>query len=136
MAGKIKPERHESINSKLKKLTSIFTPGHAGVKGNKRANKVAGSAATMENHRWNEANLLCEIWLRNESTATDSETVQRLKELGIQRGDGCKSTCRSTARYRINQMMTGTISLVTLRWLLKRLTEQLWTCPACNDVYR
>ena len=33
---------------------------------------------------------------------TDSDTVQRLKELGIQKGDGCKNTCRCTARSLLN----------------------------------
>ena len=136
MAGNIKPEWKESINaSKLKKLVWIYTPGHAGVRGNERADELAGTGNTSSDFQWCEADVMCEIRLRNESVVHDSETIGRLQELGIQKGDGCRSTLKGTSRHRSNQKMMGTISTVTLSWLLERAAECLWTCPTCHDAY-
>ena len=56
MGGNIKLEWSASIkSSKLKKLAWIYTPDHAGVKGNERAYELAGNAPITDNLHWCEA---------------------------------------------------------------------------------
>ena len=122
--------------TQLTRLTWVFTPGHAGVSGNERADRLAGSAQLMHDLQLSEADVLENIRIKRPLTAEeDSATVQRLCELGVKRGSGCKSTLRGLNRHRVNQITTGTISTVTLRWWLEGLTERVWCCPMCHDVY-
>ena len=66
-------------------------------------------------------------------TALDEPVITRLQEFGIKRGTSRGISERGRIRRMKNQLATGTISIHTLRHLLKE-TEHLWVCPECNDV--
>ena len=63
----------------------------------------------------------------------ESHTLEVLKGKGIKRGAGRSSLMRGPARRISNQLTMETISLHTLKWLLQRREEQLWTCTDCDD---
>ena len=60
----------------------------------------------------------------------DSDTLARIIESGYKKGKARKEEHRGTTRCRLNQLVTGTISLPTLRWLLKWRAEHIWECPS------
>jgi len=135
-AGYIKPEWVRCIeNSRLVRLTWIFTPGHAGVRGNERADMLAGDATIRDDLCWSEADVLENLKVHSVDDAiSDSLSIQRMIENGIKRGNGCNSSLRGACRNRVNQLKIGTISSVTLRWWLERMTECIWSYPMHNEV--
>ena len=75
-------------DSCLERLTWVFSPGHAGVKGNERADCLAGDAVIDNNLTLDPATVVqCVtqqlIDSRPEST---SYTLSLLKDKGVQRG--------------------------------------------------
>ena len=124
-------------NSRLERVTWIFSPGHAGVTGNERADSLAGTAAIDNDLILDPPTVLqCvkENLLHNRPPSS-SYTVSLLKEKNIQPGDGANCTLRGATRRRHNQLLTETISLHTLRWTLMERGERLWGCPCCDDPY-
>ena len=122
-------------NSRLERVTWIFSPGHAGVTGNERADSLAGTAAIDNDLILDPPTVLqCvkENLLQN-IPQSSSHTVSLLKEKNVQPGDGAKCTLRGATRRRHNQLLTETISLHTLRWTLMERGERLWGCPCCDD---
>ena len=122
-------------DSCLERLTWVFSPGHAGVKGNERADCLAGDAVIDNNLTLDPATVVqCVtqqlIDSRPEST---SYTLSLLKDKGVQRGEGATCSRRGVARRRQNQLVMETVSLQTLRWSLMLREEQAWSCSACQD---
>ena len=121
--------------SRLKKLTWLFCPGHADVRGNERADWLAGSAqpgdARLLLDTRTVLGLVRKELQRHTSDQSDSHTLGRLHERGVPRGAGRQSTSFGTARRVSNQQLTGTVSEATLRWMVRRGTKQIWVCPDC-----
>ena len=112
----------------------IFCPGHSGVRGNERADALAGQATNQSSLTLDPATVLALVGDHIETTRVETDhTTQCLKDKGVKRGAGRKSNLRGLARRISNQLLTGTISLQTLRWTLQRRGEQLWDCPQCED---
>ena len=122
--------------SHVEKITWIFCPGHCGIRGNERADQLAGGAKLSGDLALDPPSVLLlvkESILSNSTPDTDSFTTALLLEKGVKRGAGRRSDLRGLSRRRCNQMLVETISLHTLRWILERKDEQLWLCAACND---
>ena len=80
-AGKFVPEWIDLIrNSHLKKLIWIFTPGHAGVKGNERADKLAGEAPIGGHLQMGETEVLNAM--KENLDEETSSSKERLLEMG------------------------------------------------------
>ena len=126
------------FQSNPRKLTWLFCPGHAGVRGNERADWLAGSAqpgdARLLLDTKTVLSLVREELQRHTNNPTDSHTLKRVHERGVPRGAGRHSTSFGTARRVNNQQLMGTISEATLRWMVRRGTEQIWVRPDCCDV--
>ena len=123
-------------NSALERLVWIFTPGHAGVEGNERADRLA-DAAIIDNNITLDGPTVLQIvaeQLKEKRPQSASYTLSILKEKGIQAGAGATSDMRGASRRHQNQMLMETLSIYSLRRLLKMRAEQAWECPACNDV--
>jgi hypothetical protein len=56
-----------------------------------------------------------------------------MRELGVREDEGRQSVRKGKTKRVYNQLMTGTMSVATLRILLERRPEQLWVCPICNE---
>src|SRR5579871_6545660 len=117
-------------------LVWIYCPGHAGVRGNERADRLASRApltGTLVLDRSDILRSLCERML-SDDTVIDEGDVLRLRECGVCLGKSRTGRLRGRSRRVCNQRATGTISLHNLRFLLRE-TEHLWVCPECSDVY-
>ena len=137
--GLLRTEWLESVRaSRVRFITWIFCPGHAGVKGNEAADRLAGNAIVEGGLQLHKQDVLknLEKHLREQEDRDVDEhhAVQRMDELRVKRGAGRKSGLAGNDRRWHNQMCTGTISMDTLRAILRRGTEHVWTCPQCHDV--
>ena len=119
-------------NSRLKKLTWLFCPGHSGVKGNERADRLAGLAQPDDTALTLDPPTVLRAVCAHvqEQETQDSHTVDVLCGKNIQRGHGCKEDLSGAARRYHNQPLFNTISIPTLRW---RRAEQIWVCPECDE---
>ena len=124
-----------SINqSNLQSVRWIFCPGHSGVRGNERADALADLAINESALTLDPATVLALVCDHLETQREDtSPTTLTLKNNGFKRGAARNSDLRGANRRRTNQLLTGTISLDTLRWTLQRRGEQLWSDPTCDD---
>ena len=122
-------------DSSLERLTWIFSPGHAGVQGNERADSLAGEAVIDNNLTIDPATVIQCVsdQLIASRPQSASYTLSRLKEKGVRSGDGATCNSRGVARRRQNQLLMETLSLQTLRHTLMTRDEQAWGCPACRD---
>ena len=137
---RLRSEWIEAIEqTSLRAIAWIFCPGHAGVKGNEEADKLAGTAPVVgEDIPFDKSEILkiLEKNLRDneEKETEDHHSITRMQEMQIERGEGRRSRLSGKERRLYNQKATGTMSMDTLRTILLRGTEHLWTCPECNDV--
>ena len=92
------------IQSNIQKIVCIYCPGHARVKGNEVADRLAGNAEIDENVRaifdGGSVEKMVETQIANERGCrpSDSFTIQCLKGKGYKRGEGTKSALRGYSR--------------------------------------
>ena len=113
----------------------IFCPGHAGVAGNERADKLAGEAVLGEAVPLDAATVIATLteWYNNNRVVAPSHTLDVLKEKKYKRGEGRKCDLRGAARRIHNQLLTETISFHTLKKTLEARSSQLWTSFERDD---
>ena len=65
----------------------------------------------------------------------ESETaaLTRMREIEVKQGVARKDRFGKVTRRIVNQHRTGVISCHTLKEILRRRSEHLCTCSACND---
>ena len=119
----------------LERLTWIFSPGHAGVQGNERADSLAGAAAIDNNLTIDPPTVIECVTeqLMASRPESSSYTLSLLKDKGVQPGEAVNCNNRGITRRRQNQLLTETVSLQTLKYSLMLREEQAWDCPACRD---
>ena len=59
--------------------------------------------------------------------------IQRMREMGVREGEGRQSVLKGKTKSVYNQLITCTVSVATLIFLLERRAEQLWVCTVCNE---
>ena len=123
--------------SELQTITWLFCPGHSGVQGNERADKLAGTAVIGGQMTLDSPLVLASVKseLLSKRPESTSYTLQLLKEKNIKAGEGRHCELRGVARRQHNQLLMETVSLKTLRSTLKARGEQMWECPGCRDPY-
>ena len=131
--GWVESLERAKMRASLRKLTLIFVPG---VEGNERADQLASLATTTDGQPMDRADIL--IALRESSQSEDfemneHESISRMRELGVRMGIVRREHLTKISKRAVNQHRTGTISRYTLRDLLKRRSEHLWTCPVCEE---
>ena len=120
--GKLRAEWLASLRrSRVASITWIFSPGHAGVLGNEQADRLAGSAKLGGVLMHDKADVVAALWehVYTSEEQMDHHGLARMRQRGVTRGSGRRSTPRGKARLTYNQIATGTIGVGTLRWLLR-----------------
>ena len=84
------------VDIHLRKLLWVYCPGHAGVKGNDRADRLAGKATLASGLLLGRAEVLRSLrhYLRAQSQG--HHTTDRLKERGVERGSAKRSLLERT----------------------------------------
>ena len=91
----------------------MYCPGHAGVKGNDRADRLAGKATLTIGLLLGRSDVLSSLrhYLRAQSQG--HHTIDRLGETGVERGSARRASLKGRGRAIVNQTNTGTVSRAT-----------------------
>ena len=98
------PDWHIAMQSLwLQRLLWVYCPGHAGVSGNERADRMASTADITSGLQLGRAEVL--RGLRNflYMNRQEHHIINRLKERGVEKGSGRHSTLRDRERSVPNQ---------------------------------
>ena len=104
------PDWHTAMHSlRLQRLLWIYCPGHAGVSGNERADRLASTADITSGLQLGRAEVL--RGLRNflSTDKPEHHSIDRLKERGVEKGSGRHSTLQGRERSVFNQTNIGTV---------------------------
>ena len=124
---------HTAMHSlQLQRLLWIYCPGHAGVSGNERADRLASTADITSGLQLGRAEVL--RGLRNflSTDKPEHHSIDRLKERGVEKGSGRHSTLKGRERSVFNQANIGTVSRATLGKLLRDEAERIWAFPSAT----
>ena len=127
------PDWHTAMHSlRLQRLLWIYCPGHTGVSGNERADRLSSTADITSGLQLGRAEVL--RGLRNflNTDKPEHHSIGRLKERGVEKGSGGHSTLRGRQRSVFNQANIGTVSRATLERLLRDGAERVWAFPSAT----
>ena len=98
----------------LRRILWVYCPGHAGVKENDRADRLAGKATITGGLYLGKSEVLRSLrhYLRAQSQG--HHTIDRLEERGVERGSAHRSSLRGRERAIVCQPNIGTVSKATL----------------------
>ena len=98
------PDWHLAMQDiQLEKLVWIYCPGHAGVRGNERADSLARKAALTRGLRLGKSEVLGRLRRRLQVQSQAHYIIERLEERGIGRGSARRSTLKGRDRAIFNQ---------------------------------
>ena len=114
------------VNIHLQKLLCVYCPGHAGVKGNDRTDRLAGKASLTSGLLLGRFEVLRSLrhYLRAQNLG--HHDIDCLEETGVER----RSSLKGRERGVVNQTNIGTISKVTFGKLLRDGLERIWAFPS------
>ena len=105
----------------------MYCPGHAGVKGNDRADTLAGGKATLTSGlllRRSKVLRSLRHYLRAQSQG--HHTTDRLDERGVERESARRSSLKGRERAIVSQTNIVTVLNATLDKHLKDGVERIW----------
>ena len=87
------PDWHTAMHSlRLQRLLWIYCPGHAGVSGNERADRLASTADITSGLQLGRAEVLRGLRKFLNMDRPEHHSIDRLKERGVEKGSGRHST--------------------------------------------
>ena len=127
------PDWHTAMHSlRLQRLLWIYCPGHAGVSGNERADRLASTADIKSGLQLGRAEVLRGFRNFLSTDKPEHHSIDRLKERGVEKGSGRHSTLQGRERSVFNQTNIGTVSRTALGRLLRDGAERVWAFPSAT----
>ena len=117
------------VDIPLPKLLLVYCPGHAGVKGTDRANRLAGKATLTSGLLLGKLEVLSlrhYLWAQSQG----HHTIDHLEERGVERGSARRSSLKGRERVIVNQTNIGIVSKATLEKPLRDWVERIWAFPS------
>ena len=111
----------------LRPLLWVYFPGHAGVKGNDRADRPVGKATLTNSLLLGRSKVLRSFRHYLQAQSQGYQIIDHLEEKGVERGSTRWSSFKGRERAIISQKNIGTVSKETLGKLLRDGVECLWT---------
>ena len=125
------PDWHTAMHSlRLQRLLWIYCPGHVGVSGNERADRLANTADMTSGLHLGRAEVLRGLRDFLNMDNPEHHSIDHLKERGVEKGNGRHSTLQGRERSVFNQTNIGTFSRETLGRLLRDGAESIWAFPS------
>ena len=109
---------YKKIKNKTKKLR-VYCPGHVRVKGNDRADRLAGTATLTSGLLLEKSEVLRSLRHYLQAQSQGHHTIDLLEERGIERGSTRQSSLKGQERAIVNLMKIGTVSKATLGNILR-----------------
>ena len=102
------------VDIHLLRLLWVYCPGHAGVKGNDRADRLAGKATLTSGLLLGRSEVLTSLRHYLWTQSQGYNTIDRLEETGVERGSARRSSLKGRERAIASQTNIGTVSKATL----------------------
>ena len=96
------------------KLQWAYCPRQAGMKGNDRADRLAGKATFTSGLFFGRSEVLRRLRQYLRAQSQGHHTIDRLEERGVERGSFRRSSLKGRERAIVNQTNSGTFSKATL----------------------
>jgi len=90
-------------NIHLRKLLWVYCPGHAGVNGNDRADRLAGKATLTSGLLFGRYEVLRSLRHYMRAQSQGHHTIDRLEERGEERGSATRSSLKGRERAIVSQ---------------------------------
>ena len=145
MSLRRRPDWEEAIvDIHLRKLLWIFCPGHAGAKGNYRADTLAGKATITSGLLFGRSEVLRSLRHYLLAQSQGRHTIYLLEERDVERGRAGRSSLKGRERTILNLMNIGAVPEATLGKLqrdgMKRVimcvSERIYTILNCIGLKR
>ena len=121
--GMVKDSWVEALSNIKSSLRFVYIPGHAGITYNEAADHLASSAWPMGEIHYHPSDIANRLKLEISNEKSHSKTwwsLSRLKENGIDFGDGARRLTRGKETRLITQKDMGTITINTLKDILEK----------------
>ena len=99
----------------------VYCPGHTGVDGNDRADRLAGKATITSGLRLGRSEVLRNLRHYLQAQSRGHHTIDHLEERGVERGSARRSSLKGRKKAIVSQTNIGTVSEALLR---KHLSER------------
>ena len=119
-----------TVDIHLRKPLWVYCPGHAGVKGNDRADRLADKATLTSGLLLRRSKVLRSLrhYLRAQSQG--HHTTDRLDERGVERESARRSSLKGRERAIVSQTNIGTVLKAMLGKLPRDGVERIWAFPS------
>ena len=117
------------VDIHLQKLLWVYCPGHAGVKGNDRTDRLAGKATLTSGLLLRRSEVLRS--LRHYPASQGHHTIDRLEERGEERGSARRSSSKGRERAIVNQTNVGN-GFKDVGETSERRVERVWAFPSAQ----
>ena len=121
MSLRRRPDWEEAIvDIHLRKFLRMYCPGHAGTKGNYRADTLAGKATITSGLLIGRSEVLRSLRHYLLAQSQGHHTIYHLEERGVERRSAGRSSLKGRERVIVNQMNIGAVPEATLGKLERR----------------
>ena len=114
------------VDMHLRKLLWVYCRGHAGVKGNDRADRLAGKATLKSGLLLGRSEVLRSLRHYLRAQGKGHHIIDLLEERGVERGSVRRSSLKGRQTAIVNQTNTGTVSKTTLGKPLRAGVERIY----------
>ena len=118
------------VDIHLRKLLWVYYPGHSGVKGNDRTDRLAGKATLISGLLLGRSEVLRSLRHYLRAQRQGHHTIDLLEERGVEGGSAGRSSLKGRERAIVGQTNMGTVSKVMLGKLLRDGVERTWAFPS------
>ena len=125
------PDWYTAMHSlRLQRLLWIYCPGHAGVSGNERADRLASTADITSGLQVGRVFRGLRNFLNMDRP--EHHSIDCLKERRVEKGSGRHSTLQGRERSAFNETNIGTVSRAKLGRLLRGKAERVRALPSAT----
>ena len=106
--------------------SALYCPGHAGMKGNDRADTLVGKATLKGGLLLGRSEVLISLRHYLQAQGKRHHIIDLLEERGVERGSVRRSSLKGRETAIVNQTNTGTVSKATLGKPLRAGVERIY----------
>ena len=118
-----------SARHRLPKLVWVYCPGHAGVEGNDKADRLAGKGTTTNGLRLGRSEVLRSLRHYLWAQSLGHHAIDRLKERGMERKSARLSSLKGSEKAIVNQTNIGSVSKAIFGYDLREGDERMRAFP-------
>ena len=118
------------VDIQLRRVLWTRCLGHAGVKGNDQADRMASKATLTSGLLFGRSEVLRSLRHYLQAQSQGHHTIDRLEERGVERRSARRSFLKGREKATVNQTNIGTVSKATLGKLLRDGAERIWAFPS------